>query len=152
MVSGHHKECIGTHRECCGSHREYFSSWNPLTFFSRKVYDYRTVKDYKTVTDYKNIKKVKMVEIAKKVTAEIRTVTLNNIETFKKRAADVVATAKNQVLAVMSEIDARVRAIQADLEKANADKAELEAQIRECEKKVVWIKDFNKKLNDILEV
>ena len=152
VVSGQHQECIGSHRECCGSHREWFSSWNPFTAFSRKVYDYKTVKDYKTVTDYKNVKKVKMGEIAKEVTAEIRKVTLNNIETFKKRAADVVATAKQQVLAVMSEIDARVRAIQSDLEKANADKAELESQIRECENKVAWIKDFNKKLNDILEV
>ena len=151
-VSGQHQECIGTHRERCGSHREWFSSWNPFTLFSREVIDYKTVKDYKTVTDYKNVKKVRMDEIAKKVTAEIRKVTLNNIETFKKRAADVVATAKNQVLAVMSEIDARVRAIQADLEKANADKAVLEAQIRECENKVAWIRDFNKKLNDILEV
>ena len=152
VVSGTHKECIGSHRERCGSHREWFSSWNPFTLFSREVIDYRTVKDYKTVTDYKSVEKVNLAEIAKKVIAEIRKVTLNNIETFKKRAADVVAAARKQVLDVMSEIDDRVRAIQSDLEKANASKDELDAQIRDCESKVKWIKTFNKKLNDILEV
>lgn len=151
-VCGSHKECIGSHQERCGSHREWFSSWNPFTLFSREVVDYRTVKDYKTVTDYKDVEKVRLCEIAKKVTAEIRKVTLSNIDTFNKRAADVVATARNQVLVVMTEIDNRVKAIQADLEKANADKAELEAQIADCEAKVAWIKDFNKKLNDVLEV
>ena len=152
VVSGTHRECIGSHRERCGSHREWFSSWNPFKLFSREVIDYRTVKDYKTVTDYKNVEKVNLAEIAKKVIAEIRKVTLNNIEAFKKRAADVVVATRKQVLDVMSEIDDRVRAIQSDLERANASKAELEAQIRDCESKVKWIKAFNKKLNGILEV
>jgi Tfp pilus assembly protein FimV len=77
---------------------------------------------------------------------------MTHIDEFRAQAANVLEEAKKQVLAVMDEIDTKVKSIQKDLEAANKDKSKLDAQLAACRKQIEWINSFKKNLAEILSV
>jgi hypothetical protein len=115
--------------------------WNPFSWGSTK-----------TVRNRKKVAVVDVEAIAAELCDSVRKATIAHIDEFRAQAAQVLEDAKEQVLAVMDEIDNKVKSIQNDLEVANKDKSKLDAQLAECRKQIEWINSFKKNLAEILSV
>lgn len=139
---------VGSHKVCTGSHEVSTSKWyNPFSWGST-----RTVYEYDIVDDYEDREKVNIVAVVEELSDVIRAGSMTRIEEFRAHARRFLEEAKEKVLSVMDEIDAKVAAVQAELEAANSSKDKLEAQISECRKQVEWINKFRDNLNEILAV
>lgn len=127
-----------------GSHVVSDSKWyKPWTWGSS-----HTVDDYENRTE----EYVDLTPIAPELTTAIRSASQHNIDGFKEQAKANVEKAKATLLSIMATIDRKIEEVQANLAKAQADKAAKEEMRRKNQEKLDWYNDFHKQLQDILAI